>query len=113
MPTVDQEIEALVAERKGQWATLFRNDPAKAAELMKSYGVPSVGESMLQGAEQGVAHGFADDIERATSGGVAKNQIRAQAAHPVEYALSTLGGTAAAGGLLRLGTSAAAGKMAE
>src|SRR5690242_16607875 len=109
MPAVDEEVEALIAKRKDHWRKQFRNDPAQAAAYLREKGMPSLGDSLLQGLEQGAAHGFADDVERMTSGGVAKNQIRAQAAHPAAYMLASILGTSLTGLGLR-GTGGVVGK---
>lgn len=98
MPTREEKINALVAKRKGDWVLLFQEDPSRAAELMNQYGVPNMGESLFQGVQQGIAHGFADDFERMTRGdGVASNHIRAEAANPGAYMLGTVLGTGAMG----------------
>ncbi len=116
MPNTAEKIEALIEKRKGRWTRDFREDPARAAELLREHGAPDLAETLIQGAVQGASHGFADDIERATSKPdahgkrEAKNQIRAQAANPAAYMLANILGTAGTGILLR-GGGAGVGKV--
>jgi len=106
----DKDIEAFIASRKEGWRGKFRKDPAQAATLLRKHGKASLGDSILQGLQQGASHGFADETERAVTGGPAKNHILAQASNPTAYMLSQILGLAATGGLVR-GTGGAIGKV--
>ena len=109
MAVTDEDIEAFIASRKEGWRSRFRTDPAQAARLLRKHGKTSQVDALFQGLQQGASHGFADEVERATTGGPAKNHILAQASAPWLYLLGQLGGLSATGGLLR-GTGGAVGK---
>lgn len=102
MPTTE-DIERFIAGRKDKLRQQFKADPGKAGELLRRYGKTDLVNAAFQGLQQGMSHGFADDVERATSGGVAKNQILAQASEPGIYALAQILGLAGTGALIRGG----------
>lgn len=109
MPVSEQDIEAFILSRKEGWRGQFRKDPAQAADLLRRYGKTSALDAAFQGFQQGAAHGFADETERAVTGGPAKNHILAQASNPAAYTIAQILGLAATGGIVR-GAGSAVGK---
>lgn len=101
MPTTDADLESFIAARKEKWRGQFRKDPAQAADLLRRYGKTGVLESAFQGLQQGASHGLADEVERATTGGPAKNHILAQASNPTAYTIAQILGLGLTGGAVR------------
>jgi hypothetical protein len=118
MADLAQQIGQFLAKRKAVVSQILAQGGEREQALLKQYGAPSTLDAVVAGAQQGFAHGFADDIERMNDpDGVAKAQIRAQAAHPGAYTAATLAGTMLTAGALRgaggvIGRQRAAGARA-
>lgn len=108
MTDLAQQISEFLGRRKAIVAEIINRGGEQEAALLNAYGAPSSVDAMVSGAQQGVMHGFADDMERAERGdGVARKHVLARAARPIEYEVSTLLGTMLAAGGLRFGLEAA------
>lgn len=113
MTDIAQEISNFLSRRQAIVAQTLARGGEQEAALLKSYGAPSSVDAMVSGGQQGLLHGFADDMERGERGdGVAAKHILAKAAHPVEYEVATLLGTMAAAAGLR-GITALTGRAAS
>lgn len=103
MPDLNEALSQFLARRQQIVAQTLEKGGQQAEALLSSYGAPSQLDAIGSGLQQGVMHGFADDMERAERGdGVAVRHITAKASRPMEYEISALLGTMAAAGGLRL-----------
>lgn len=113
MADVNAMLSEFIARRKAIVADTLRKGGEQQEALLKQYGAPSQLDAALTGFQQGVMHGFADDMERAERGdGVAKKHILSKSTRPWEYELSALLGALASAGGLRFGLQTA-GNMAS
>jgi hypothetical protein len=102
MTDLNKQISEFLHRRKTAVAEILKKGGEQEERLLKAYGAPSAMDAAVAGAEQGLSHGFADDIERASRPDhVAQSQIRAKAAQPLAYEASTVLGTMLAAGGLR------------
>lgn len=113
----EEKRVALEAIRRAREKALKADRATELAASRKHFAMPKA-QVLLQGGEQGLLHGFADDISRAmvdkdrletmgdkiyadTGERVAVNQVLAKASDPTLYGLGELGGAGLAGLLTR------------